>query len=593
MNFTLIKIGPSDDEDHTVHKRNLSHYVKTDAFTVLPPLSPQIPGPPRTPDPYRILPPIVSRKRPSFVIIQEVGSKPQSRETSPSGRVSPFRGCGFRSSREASPTRNEKNEKHQSRSRLPVAQHCARKVSKSVSPVGTKTSGIPRPLNRRISYSPNRAKEVLQELDSKVNHQKPPLRSSENLQRTNIRQQKPPLPHKPKVKNLNLQKSPDKKPVAITSPLKGKPPFKPVGSPTKKSTLPSRNVAKSPEKNKSSLAKSKENLVPSKIPSPLRSPSKMIKSTPPTPLKFKNEKKSSVTNNESKSLGKLETSEITSTELEPSSGKESKKQAGEKSPTSRIMKKKAQTTNILINATKKPTKKELNLQKDSKNSSSPMEEEKKDLPHTDTSKSLPISVDGSNMTETSATLIRTTTEPALAPVEPELITEIRTAMNELKNEEEMCIKQEKNNLYSDGVSTTNSNKDMQEENSIGKKPKSVSEKIEESMIMSDHLKETLAKEIEMKNSKNVEKNSDVKNSPKLSKDIAIKSNSKVIKDIEIHNSPLPVHVVAVTKIDGPKQEITAVGSIQQDPDKEVSSASDSITSDNRNGMSKSSWLQKK
>lgn len=601
MNFTLIKIGPSDDEDFTeckrLHDPVPNHYVKTDSFTVLPPLSPQIPGPPPTPNPYRILPPIVSRKKPSFVIIQELGSRPASRDPSPSGRVSPFRGCGFRpSSREHSPAREEeKEEKHQSRSRLPVAKRATRKVSKSVSPVGNKTSGIPRPLNRRISYSPNRAKEVLQEIDAKTRKQfKPPLKSSENLTSnvtTTHRQQKPPLPQKPKPKTPNVPKSPTKKPTPATSPTKTTPKLEPkkITSPIKKPANKPKPIPKTPEKGKLNSVKSKENLAPSKIPSSQRSPAKTPTKIPKTPLKSptkvaKNEKKTAPDEQPKQE-------EKTSTTAPPSEEKPAENSTEDPKDRATAMKnirKKAMTTNILLNATRKAKKDLASEKKSPEPEQNKTEEEKKDLPHTDTSRSLPISIGSSNMTESSATLIRTTTEPALAPVEPDLINEIRSAMNENKKEE-MCVKDDKKDLFNNHTpDPTTINETIEKKDSPVRKTEEA--KIIESILQAESEIEEMVTKSEIKSPLIEKKDLEMKNSPKLTKESMVKNSPQLDKN-EAKNSPRPVHVLAVTKIEEPKQEM--IGKIKQEADNEVSSANISMRSENRNGMSKSSWLNEK
>ncbi|KAK9511089.1 hypothetical protein O3M35_005721 [Rhynocoris fuscipes] len=65
--------------------------MERQAFTVLPPLSPRLPPPPKTPASSRVAPRSVAhRDKNAFVILAEVG------DHGPSGRSSPFRGRGFR-----------------------------------------------------------------------------------------------------------------------------------------------------------------------------------------------------------------------------------------------------------------------------------------------------------------------------------------------------------------------------------------------------------------------------------------------------------------------------------------------------------------
>ncbi|XP_046676395.1 serine/arginine repetitive matrix protein 1-like [Homalodisca vitripennis] len=141
-----------------------------EAFKVLPPLSPELPAPPRAPAPHRVAPPVSRREKTAFVILNDE-RPPPSRGTSPSGRVSPFRGRGFReetsrhASREPSPspeTARKNPPRSRSRSRLPVAAPRTQNgTSTSSSPVRGNASGIPKPVNRRNSLSPNRAAQVI------------------------------------------------------------------------------------------------------------------------------------------------------------------------------------------------------------------------------------------------------------------------------------------------------------------------------------------------------------------------------------------------------------------------------------------------
>ncbi|CAH1125134.1 unnamed protein product [Ceutorhynchus assimilis] len=81
------------------------HYLSPGAFTVLPLDMDRIPEPPSAPPPYR-LPTTRRHRHQSFAIIGEPTSSSQnSRSSSPSGRVSPFKGRGFNpaGSRHASP----------------------------------------------------------------------------------------------------------------------------------------------------------------------------------------------------------------------------------------------------------------------------------------------------------------------------------------------------------------------------------------------------------------------------------------------------------------------------------------------------------
>lgn len=653
MSYTIVKIASKvaiDDEEEYLHQPNgPSHFVKTEAFTVLPPLSPQIPGPPPTPSPYRILPPIVSRKRPSFVIIQELGSRPQSREPSPSGRVSPFRGCGFKpspTSREPSPSRQDdsppnetadNDKSHESRSRLPVASKTTptHKISKSVSPARPKSSGIPVPLNRRTSHSQS----------SKVN-QKSPLKSSENLlgrrptvsesdlksalhkSNANVKQfpstigtpRKPPVPRQPRTvakpgtpKGMTtLAGSDAKKSAPTASParrnlyLGNNEALKKTGeivgrdglvksSPTRPKTLP-----RSPSKVGS--AKSKENLSPCSNPptpmkvvkgstrmtkTPSRPPSKSPKKSVVKPMGLAKLEEAAATkpedckahvesNNPSSTAIIADPSvpaisptiasspsEVTNTfDVTPETTASTQSNEVEKNskPLKAMVKRvgrKALTTGNLMAALKKTASESKN--KTEEDNDEEKADERKELPHMDTSKSLPISIATTNLTESSVTLIRTTTEPALAPVEPELITEIRSALIDAKAAEDMvCMQKEVNNV---GAKVTG-----------------------ETAFVAD----TAANLPEVKKSK-VEVVNEV--NPQVQ---SVTSMTKSTEETQLKGSPHPVHVIAVAKIEEPKQEMTSkIVEIKQEADSEVQSINASNQRENRNGISKSSWLNEK
>ncbi|XP_015584721.1 protein stum [Cephus cinctus] len=122
-----------------------------------PPSSPPPPPPPRAPEPYKITPAVTSsnraHRRSSFVIIAETRPiTPNSRSSSPSlasGRVSPFRGRGFKGppphaqSRPQTPDHQESKKLARSGRRAPVSQQNS-----------PKRSLIPQPTRRRsISLS--------------------------------------------------------------------------------------------------------------------------------------------------------------------------------------------------------------------------------------------------------------------------------------------------------------------------------------------------------------------------------------------------------------------------------------------------------
>lgn len=692
MNYTIVKIATkevTDDEECPQYPHTPSHFVKTEAFTVLPPLSPQIPGPPPTPSPYRILPPIVSRKRPSFVIIQELGSRPQSREPSPSGRVSPFRGCGFKpspTSREHSPSRQnddspqdetgDSDKTRESRSRLPVASKKTptRKVSKSVSPARPK-SGIPVPLSRRISCSPT----------SKIN-QKSPLKSSENLlgrrpavsesdlksalrrSNTNVKQlspsggtpRKPPVPRQTKtVAKSGTLKSKTasgdtKKTTPTASParrnlyLGRNEALKKTGegggkdslvksSPTRPKTLPKTS-------SKIVSAKSKENLSPcSNPPIPMKvvkSPSKITKTSSRPPARTP---KTDAANStalgkvkeavaakpedckvQSNSDGATDTATITATTtdiaeppipaasattiassatedtnsttstIETIVGTQSNEVEKSSKPLKAMMKRvgrKALTTGNLMAALRKSASEAKN--KTETSTSEEKTDERKELPHMDTSRSLPISIVTANLTESSVTLIRTTTEPALAPVQPELISEIRSALVDARAAEEaMCTQKELSEVASGVASEASANINSAAINGISEmkttaNAATINSSPEKKTATITNIT-TISNPLDMKKCKGEA----VEEVVRQVESVRLMAEPK--KETQSKGSPHPVHVVAVTKIEEPKQEMTStIVEMKQEADSEVQSVNASNRSENRNGMSKSSWLNER
>ncbi|XP_008479783.2 uncharacterized protein LOC103516588 [Diaphorina citri] len=132
--------------------RSTSRSRATESFSVLPPLSPQIPAPPRTPEPYRLTPTQVKRDtRNAFVILPEVSPPVRSRSPSPGGRASPFKIRTFRES--TLPSR------HASREPSPEKRKSIlkRKSSLSSSPTRFPAKLPPTDYRRRQSLSPGRA----------------------------------------------------------------------------------------------------------------------------------------------------------------------------------------------------------------------------------------------------------------------------------------------------------------------------------------------------------------------------------------------------------------------------------------------------
>ncbi|XP_045463953.1 protein stum [Harmonia axyridis] len=93
-------LGPRKEPDPLRPGRHFDvdlqlRYLSPGAFTVLPPEDTPPPDPPQAPVPYRLTPTTRRNRNQSFSIIAEPTSKVPSRTTSPTGRISPFRGRGF------------------------------------------------------------------------------------------------------------------------------------------------------------------------------------------------------------------------------------------------------------------------------------------------------------------------------------------------------------------------------------------------------------------------------------------------------------------------------------------------------------------
>lgn len=185
-----------------------------ETFRVLPPLSPEIPGPPPAPKPYRVAPLTVKRRDESaFVIIADSIDR-KSRDPSPaSGRVSPFRGHGFKesasrhASREPSPMRQEpidkmppKSHLSRSRSKLPIASpgYVSGRSSTSSSPIRNQTTSIPKPVSRRGSLSPSRAVQIINQTNNYKTSTSPRHVKSKIPQKQIINNNKSPL-HNSKI----------------------------------------------------------------------------------------------------------------------------------------------------------------------------------------------------------------------------------------------------------------------------------------------------------------------------------------------------------------------------------------------------------
>lgn len=483
MNLNATESDFPDDFHKACNK-----FIKTDAFIVLPSFSSQIPAPPPTPDPYRVLPPIVSRKEPSFVILQEVGSRRISRELSSPhlGQVISFRGCGFKSfprERSAPETLRENKVSDKlcrSNSRLKNVERrkSIRKLSKSVSPIRRNSCNISRPLNRKISYSTNQVTEIF----SKINLDYLTSRnckSSENLyhcskdvrepQNTKMARVLPmkldvmtntarelqmvPLNKNEQIRETkrNLVKTPRRIPVPLIYAVKCEATIQAeenaTNSEKKESAFPARSKTNSaltgPSKNIS--AKSKGSLLPSPkgLSSTKNINSNKVQNSPSRPVRSSsksgvNPKKSLVdrVKNEN-TIDKInitmvaeEMTPVIATIEESTTGlvkqsTEQIKDLADKFNLVRTARHKALTTCDLLKSTKK------------KNTTDAKPCDRKKLLSTDTSRSL---LTGSVMTESAVTLTRATTAPALAPIpQNHQITEIGSAINDIHNVDETSL----------------------------------------------------------------------------------------------------------------------------------------------------------
>lgn len=180
------------------------------AFTVLPPLSPRLPPPPVTPAASRVAPRAVAHKEPSaFVILGEI-KIPDSSGTGATtpGRVSPFRGSGFRApsppsskipvaagkSAPASPVRSktQANNGKLTNGRIPTGGKSAPTSPKKTTTTTNKQSTLPRKRGESPSKVP---------ISTKITNGVPTIKEPANNKRVTT---KPPIPKSPrKITNNN------------------------------------------------------------------------------------------------------------------------------------------------------------------------------------------------------------------------------------------------------------------------------------------------------------------------------------------------------------------------------------------------------
>ncbi|XP_048519106.1 serine/arginine repetitive matrix protein 1-like [Dendroctonus ponderosae] len=230
------------------------HYLSPGAFTVLPLDVNRLPDPPPAPPPYRL--PTTTRrfKHPSFAIIGEAASSsPNSRSSSPTGRVSPFRGRGF----------NAAGSRHVSPSASPIPPEDPR--TRSPSPTKTASSKIPKP----------RKSSTAAVFGEKVNHvefqglSRQGSQSLSSLEERQTRGKPPPSPRK-KLTGAFKQLSP----IQGSSPEPSQSQSSPSRIPTKSQSTPPSRYASPTREPKAKRSRSRPSVAKSRDPSPLASPTK-------------------------------------------------------------------------------------------------------------------------------------------------------------------------------------------------------------------------------------------------------------------------------------------------------------------------------
>ncbi|XP_030756354.1 protein stum isoform X2 [Sitophilus oryzae] len=218
------------------------HYLAPGAFTVLPTDAARLPDPPPAPVPYRLTPSTHRHKHQSFAIIGEVSpSNPNSRSSSPTGRVSPFKGHGF----------NPTGSRHASPIGSPVPPEDPR--STSPNPNGTRSSKTGATRTRKNSNSGVFGEKVSHLPPRKFNRQL--SQSLTNLESKNVPKRLPPSPRK-RVRGFHafqelspiLGSSPEPS-QSLSSPSRI--PIKSKSTPPSRIHSPTRNGSKPPSRSQS------------------------------------------------------------------------------------------------------------------------------------------------------------------------------------------------------------------------------------------------------------------------------------------------------------------------------------------------------
>ncbi|XP_057671886.1 putative uncharacterized protein DDB_G0277255 [Diorhabda carinulata] len=213
------------------------HYLAPGAFTVLPPDNRGRPDPPPAPEQYRYVPSQRRNKNQAFAIIADSdSSRPASRSSSPSGRISPFKGRGFNpiGSRHASPMHSP-----------PPPPEDVRLSPQTMSPKHT-VSKIPQ-LRRKNSTAAFGEKIFHQENPSTSRITRRLSQSMSNLDTTETQQQQQQQQRGRPPPSPNSRKQGKQPAFQRLSPIVGSSPEPSVGTPSRiprsKSTPPSRRTS--------------------------------------------------------------------------------------------------------------------------------------------------------------------------------------------------------------------------------------------------------------------------------------------------------------------------------------------------------------
>uniref|UniRef100_A0A1B6E608 Protein stum n=1 Tax=Clastoptera arizonana TaxID=38151 RepID=A0A1B6E608_9HEMI len=443
-----------------------------DAFKVLPPLSPELPAPPSAPKSSRVAPLTVSRRDQSaFVILAEA----DNRTSSPapiSGRVSPFRGRGFKTpTTSRHPSRDPTPER--SRSRLPVARPRGRS-SVSISPARNSTTSIPKPILRRNSLSPNRASRAL----NQVNNNKSFV-ASKNNRNSNVPvnandtsspskrfiKQQPSTkrvgPVNTKSQNNNLtSKPPVPKQVVRNKDVNSKPTLPATKKPASNSANPNKNsVQNVPNKSPSKIPRSRNSSL-ERVAQPPRkdAPKTKPQQTPASKKPLKNDNAQSSSSNSQDSEKKAQTDdtklEKVSEDVQPASIKDNF--VSNKEIETPIEKSIVEETPIKLMKANHSTESEPS---NGNESSAKSQEAAGSDDLSIKSKVTITSLIEEGVSETSIALVRTTTAPALELAQPDVIPTILSPRIEPqdkvdKNENDDEKESKTNKIVEDPLQTT-------------------------------------------------------------------------------------------------------------------------------------------